>query len=235
MVSLTVDEEILHPAGTLRIRFHKTGALQYISHLDLVRTLTKVIVRAGLPVWYTEGFNPKPRISFATPMSVGLESDCEFLDVKVIRNVNAQAVLEAFNRNLTAECAADEVYVPTHKFTEIAYSSYVYRIHTKGACDKMAAACRKLLEGPCVVRKRSKSGEKDVDIRPMIHSCNITCEGEDIVIRAVLTVGGDNFLNPEYLVTFLKENGGILAGSPLDEWYSIRRTGVYFEDMTPFH
>ena len=99
----------------------------------------------------------------------------------------------------------------------------------------MAAACRKLLEGPCVVRKRSKSGEKDVDIRPMIHSCDAACEGEDIVIRAVLTVGGDNFLNPEYLVTFLKENERILAGSPVDEWYSIRRTGVYFEDMTPFH
>ena len=51
----------------IRLKFKKTGRLQYISHLDLVRTMHKVIIRAGLPLWYTEGFNPKPKMIFAAP------------------------------------------------------------------------------------------------------------------------------------------------------------------------
>lgn len=235
MVSLTVSDEILNPAATLRFRFHKVGALQYISHLDLVRTLTKVIVRAGLPVWYTEGFNPKPRLSFATPMSVGLESECEFLDLKINRHVNTEAVREAFNRNLTAECAADEVYYPTSKFTEIGYSSYEFRIRTAGDAALLAGQAENLLRnGPCVVLKRSKSGEKETDIRPMIRTARAAGEGEWITVSAVLSANGERFLNPEYIVTLLKEKLGILGGDPLWERYSILRTGTYFEDMTPF-
>ena len=51
----------------LRVKFKKVGALQYVSHLDLVRTMHKIIVRAKLPLWYTEGFNPKPKMVFAAP------------------------------------------------------------------------------------------------------------------------------------------------------------------------
>lgn len=65
----------------LRFRFKKQGSLQFISHLDLVRTMHKVIVRAKLPLWYTEGFNPKPKMIFAAPLSIGTET---FLKVCVI-------------------------------------------------------------------------------------------------------------------------------------------------------
>ena len=67
----------------LRFKFIKRGSLQYISHLDLVRTMHKVIVRAKLPLWYTEGFNPKPKMIFAAPLSIGTESECEFMDLRM--------------------------------------------------------------------------------------------------------------------------------------------------------
>ena len=53
------------PQMRLRLRFRKTGRLRYISHLDLVRTMTKAVSRAKLPVWYTQGFNPVPKMVFA--------------------------------------------------------------------------------------------------------------------------------------------------------------------------
>ena len=235
MVPLIVDDGILNPAATLRFRFHKVGALQYISHLDLVRTVTKIIVRAGIPVWYTEGFNPKPRLSFATPMSVGLESHVEFLDLKINKLVDPVAVMEAFNRNTTAECSVDEVYYPTSKFTEIGYSSYEFRIRTAGDAVALAKAAEELLQnGPCVVLKRTKSGEKETDIRPMIKSVAACAEGEWIALSAVLAANGERFLNPEYIVTLLKEKLGVLGGDPLWKRYTVLRTGTYFEDMTPF-
>jgi radical SAM-linked protein len=67
----------------VRVKFKKVGNLQYISHLDLVRTMHKVIVRARLPLWYTEGFNPKPKMIFAAPLSIGTESVCEFVDIRL--------------------------------------------------------------------------------------------------------------------------------------------------------
>lgn len=231
MVSLIVDEELLQPAATLRIRFRKEGSLQYISHLDLLRTFTKVLVRSGLPVWYSEGFNPKPRISFATPMSIGLESDYELLDVKIIKRVDPNAVKEALNRHLTPECAVEEVYLPQQKFTEIDYSTYVFRIRHEGMTQALAEECISLLQnGPCPVFKRSKSGDKTVDVHPMIRKVEGGLEGEELVLRCALSIGGDQFLNPEYLVTLLKEQKGLLAGSPLENWYTIRRTGVYLAD-----
>ena len=69
---LPVREKVEHTA--LRIKFTKTGALQYISHLDLHRTFSRLLVRKNVPVWYSEGFTPHPRLVFATPLSVGAES-----------------------------------------------------------------------------------------------------------------------------------------------------------------
>ena len=78
---LPVREKVEHVA--LRIKFTKTGALQYISHLDLHRTFSRLLVRLGVPIWYSEGFTPHPRLVFATPLSVGAESLCEYVDVYV--------------------------------------------------------------------------------------------------------------------------------------------------------
>ncbi|MBQ9964192.1 MAG: DUF2344 domain-containing protein, partial [Clostridia bacterium] len=59
----------------MRITFSKTGSARYISHLDLNRTMTRAVRRAGLPIWYTEGFNRHPYLTFAAPLSLGYEGE----------------------------------------------------------------------------------------------------------------------------------------------------------------
>ena len=61
----------------VRIWFKKMGMSRYVSHLDLMRAMTRAIRRANLPLWYTEGFNPHPYMTFALPLSLGMESLCE--------------------------------------------------------------------------------------------------------------------------------------------------------------
>ncbi|MBQ8907643.1 MAG: DUF2344 domain-containing protein [Clostridia bacterium] len=228
MVPIIADDAILYPAATLRVRFRKTGALQYISHLDLVRTFEKVLVRAGLPLWYSEGFNPHPRFSFSTPMSIGLESLYELMDVKIEKKVNCEAVKEALNRNLTAECVVEEVYYPDTKFTDISLASYEIVLQTAGADEALAEKCGAALRGsPVTVLKRTKSGEKETDISPMIIKSEASFAEGKILLAVTLTVDNEKFLNPEYIVTYLKETLGVLSGSPLEEAYSILRTGLY--------
>ena len=96
--------------SVLRVKFKKVGDLQYISHLDLVRTMHKIIVRAGLPLWYTEGFNPKPKMAFAAPLSVGTESLCEFMDLRVTEAISPEEILARLNKNMTDEMQELEAY-----------------------------------------------------------------------------------------------------------------------------
>ena len=66
----------------VRLRFSKTGRLKYISHLDINRAMSRALKRAGIPLWYTEGFNPHPYMSFSLPLSLGVESLCESVDLR---------------------------------------------------------------------------------------------------------------------------------------------------------
>ena len=225
---LPVRDKVEHVA--VRIRFEKTGALQYISHLDLHRTFCRLLVRKGIPVWYSEGFTPHPRLVFATPLSVGAESLCEYMDVFV--NGTADTVdPDVFRWKLTdtdiAGLKVTAVYFPTTKFSAITDSDYTIRIHTSNADAALAAACdRALAAKPLVVLKRTKSGEKDVDISSQIKHAAVTLDGEDLLLRARLCADSANFLNPEYLVKVLKRECGILSGDPTAEEYSILRTAV---------
>ena len=226
---LPVREKVEHVA--VRIRFEKTGALQYISHLDLHRTFCRLLVRKGIPVWYSEGFTPHPRLVFATPLSVGAESLCEYMDVFVVGSAETVDT-DVFRWKLTDSdidgLKVTDVYLPKTKFSTITDSEYIIRIRTTGADAALAAKCDAALQSaPLVVLKRTKSGEKDVDISAQIKSAAVTLDGEELVIKARLCADSANFLNPEYLIKVLKEKCGILAGDPTEEEYSILRTAVF--------
>lgn len=230
-----ITSETAEMNAAIRVRFRKRGSLAYIAHLDLVRTITKAIARAGIPVRFSEGFNPHPRFSFATAMSIGLESDYEFMDIRLCKMVDEAALLAALNQNLTEECPAIEAYYPTTKFTDIAFSSYYIEIETEGTSDALAARCDEALHAPAVVvYKRSKSGDKDTDIAPFIKEARVSYENGRLVLRATLTADNARFLNPEYLVTYLKNTCGILQGPLTKERYTLLRTGLYTADGTLF-
>ncbi len=75
----------------LRIRFSKKDALKFLSHLDLLRLWERAMRRAGLPLAYSEGFSPHPRLSFAAPLPVGVTSDAELTDIFLSRWIAPQA------------------------------------------------------------------------------------------------------------------------------------------------
>lgn len=225
---LPVRDKVQHIA--VRIRFEKTGALQYISHLDLHRTFCRLLVRKGVPVWYSEGFTPHPRLVFATPLSVGAQSLCEYMDVFVIgtaETVDTDVLRWKLRETDIDGLVVTDVYLPQTKFSAITDSEYTIRIRTAAADAALAEACNKALQAnPLVVLKRTKSGEKDVDIAPQIKSASVLLDGDELVVKARLCADSSNFLNPEYLVKVLRRECGVLSGDPTVEEYSILRTAV---------
>ena len=224
------------PYVTLRIRFKKLGRLQYISHLDLVRTMSKILVRAKLPMWYTEGFNPKPKMIFAAPLSIGAESMCEFLDVRLVKKLPPKEVIEILNKNMTSEMQVLEAYYPTEKFTELKWLKYVMKVKSNMDSTLLAEKCNEIFaKEEIFVLKKTKSGEQTVDIKPLIHSATARAEGELAVLDLTLSADQSKFLNPEYIADVLRNNLGILTDETIaTEYYTILRVSAHKDDMTEF-
>lgn len=222
---------------TVRLKFCKVGTLQYISHLDLQRAFNRILVRACIPVWYTKGFNPHIKLVFSTPLSVGSESVCEYLDIKLSREMDFEEIKKRLNAEMTDEFYILDVYEPTNDFSTIAYASYDIVIHTEGASEKLASEIKAVLTtSPLNMIKKGKAGEREIDIIPLIRDlqCEYSESDGNILIGAVLSASSTQYLNPEMLVTALKNKIGILSGNLTEEFYTIMRTSQKKADMSEF-
>ncbi|MBQ8214330.1 MAG: TIGR03960 family B12-binding radical SAM protein, partial [Clostridia bacterium] len=224
----------LETPKTVRIKFRKVGDLQYISHLDLQRTIARVLVRAKIPMWYTQGFNPHAKVIFGIPLSVGTESECEFIDLRIDRDIPPSAVKDQLNRELTEEMQIVDAYEPKTTFMDVAWAKYELSLKFAGADAEIAKKLQSLFEtAPLYMTKKTKSGDKEIDIIPMIRKIKVvhnTDRAGEIRISAILSAGNTEHLNPEMLIKAAKERLGILSGDPTEESYTILRTHVYQKD-----
>ncbi len=228
---------LLQPPITVRLKFRKVGTLQYISHLDLQRTVLRVINRACIPVWYTKGFNPHAKLVFSTPLSVGVQSEYEFLDIRIDREMPCEEIMNRINRELTNELYITECYIPTTDFHDIVWSTYEIKIKTENATEDMARNIKNTLTtSPLNLIKKTKSGEKVVDIISMINSAEVNFNNQngEITILTTLSATTTEFLNPEMIITGLKQKLSILSEDPMKEHYSIMRKAILKADLSLF-
>lgn len=197
----------------IRIRFTKVGSLQFISHLDLCRTVKSALIRAKAPLWYSEGFNPHPRMTFALPLSIGTQSVNELLDVKLDYEVDAEQFRRALDAETTDEMKILECYYPENKLNSIEWAEYEL------AFDCNIEGAKGMFDEPYIIMKRSKSGEKETDISPLTALCEI--EGNRA--RVILSATSEKFLNPEYIAAAICKKTGA-------ESYTIMRTNILRSD-----
>ncbi|MBQ7499261.1 MAG: DUF2344 domain-containing protein [Clostridia bacterium] len=198
----------------IRVRFCKKGRLRFISHLDLQRTMKSVFARSGLPIWYTEGFNPHAKMVFSLPIPLGAESECEYLDFRLTRNLPLEHVRDKMSAAMTEELMIRDIYKPgKSKLSDIKYCSY--DIFPERPIDLS------ILDGDkIIIMKRSKRGEKETDIKPLIRFAGVT---HDDVLKATLSADSDNYLRPDVFAGLL--------GIPDAK---IVKTHAFFEDMRLF-
>ena len=233
------DYPMLEEPKYIRFKFRKVGNLQFISHLDLQKAMAKVLVRAKAPLWYSKGFNPHAKLIFALPLSVGAQSECEYLDVRVERAIPPLELMEHINAELTEELRFLDAYYPETALEDIYWAEYDFSIKTTGADENMAQEIEKLLKAEQVIilkkakDKYKKIFFKEVDIAPYVRDVSVNFDGEIIKINAKLSASINQthpHINPENIVTMLKDKLGILSGDVTKEQYDIIRTRIYFED-----
>ena len=160
-----------------RALFEKSGNAIYISHLDLMRVFQRAFKRAGLPLTHTQGFSPRPSVSIALPMSVGVESRCELLDFDLDGEaISNEEIMTRLNSALVEGVRVLSVYNGTDKIRGIALlDCSVFLEYDKGISDDGKEELERFFAQPSVViEKRGKNGMTQQDIIPLIRNLQIT-------------------------------------------------------------
>lgn len=190
-----------------RLLFEKVGSAVWISHLDLMRLFQRAFKRAGLPLKHTQGFNPRPFVSIALPLSVGVESICELLDFELDGgSFTTEQILAGLNENLVDGIRVLQVVESGRKIKELAYLEALITLEYNekvpaGATKEIGELFRRESLG---VIKKGKNGSQEQDIIPMLRKCQVS-RGDDHTILMSVTVCCQNpSLNPMQLVAAIE-------------------------------
>ena len=193
------------------VRFGKNARLRFISHLDLQRFLHMALNRTGLPIQYSQGFNPHPVMAFGSALALGWTSEYEILDVKLSAPMGRRRCEEAMRFALPEELPVLEVKLVDDRrpsiMSQVYASDYIVRMDGENADAVLAAIDGFLAEAHVYAMKKSKSGEKEIDIRPLVLSLT-PCEG-GFAARLMLTE--KDALKPDLLARTLAQRAGVDA------------------------
>lgn len=194
--------------------------MRFISHLDMTRFMSRVIRRAELPVWYTEGFNPHLYMTFALPLSLGFESEYEVVDIRLIDD---SYPIDTLCDKLNAVCPPYirffDAAEPPHKAGDVAAAEFSIVFDDNG---EIGDALNQFLNRDSItVLKKTKKGDiKELEVADKIKSFSVDVTVNNTVLNITLPAGSSENLNPElFLNKFFEENGKYYC-------YVINRTAI---------
>lgn len=217
----------------IRLKFSKTGQAKYISHLDTNRVFSRAFARAKLNLWYTQGFNPKAYMSFSLPLSLGVESLCENVDIRILDNISNDEIKKRLNDSLPAGIRIVSVYDDFMDCSEIGYSDYVYKFEFKDNTLALEKIKTVLGSNEIMALKKGKQGRrrvmKETNIKDFIVKYNISIRDDNIVLNTRLLAGPEKNLNPSLFFDT------IIRLIDIDyEWKSIARISLLTKDFKEY-
>lgn len=194
------------------VRFGKKSRLRFISHLDLQRFLHMALNRTGLPVLYSQGFNPHPLMAFGSALALGWTSEYEIIDVRLAAPMGRGKCEAGMRRALPEDLPVLEVKLVDDRYPSVMGQVVAsdYRITLGGdsaqaVIDQIPAF---LDSTQIMAMKKTKSGEKEINIRPLALRLE-AAEGNTLYARLMLTE--KDALKADLLVRTLAEMAGVDA------------------------
>ena len=190
-----------------RLLFEKTGNAVWISHLDLMRVFQRAFKRAGLPLTHTQGFNPRPSVSIALPLSVGTQSHCELLDFDLDgESVSCDEICNRLNSALIDGVRVLQVYEAGRKLRDLALMQCTVTLgYDNPLTDGAEEIVQKLFASQqLIVPKKTKNGVQDQDIIPMIRNLSVRQLSEKELEISALICCQNPTLNPMQMVVAIE-------------------------------
>ena len=195
--------------NTIRLKFRKKGLSIYYSQLDLQRVMARALKKSGLPVWYSQGFNPHIYMTFTLPLSLGHESECESVDFRLNEEMKEADILKALEGTLPQGIELVSAQAPDYDARSIMFAKYDITLYGEkekiiGALNDYAA-----LE-QAIVTKVTKKGQKDINLKELVDNIQIIEEKSDeVTFTAIYPAGTPLNINPQLLLDFINENYGV--------------------------
>lgn len=212
----------------VRIKFRKEGLMKYIGHLDVMRYFQKLLRRADIPIAYSTGMSPHQIMSFAMPLSTGLESDGEYVDIEITDRITTVEAVKRMN-----DCNVEGIEILSFKelpdgagnaMASISAADYEvsFREGYRPSFSCIDTLKRMYSEDEINVLKQTKKSESIVDIKPGIYEI----DGDDDKIHLCLSCGSVLNIKPELVIGAAYERND----QSLPEFaLSIRRNEIYTE------
>lgn len=214
------------------VKYKKTGFMKYLGHLEMISQIERVLRRLEIPLEFSKGYNPKPQISFAAPLAVGVSSEAEYFEVKVTREFDLDVIKNIdpsyLPEGLTFE---DAIFSKEKKSIMALVKSSMYIIKAKTASqyseDEIREKLKLFLNQDQVLwlkrRKRKKPIEKD--ILPLINDVLVLNTSEnEIVLRVQVKTGSSGNLKPEIVLEKFCEYADI---NIINDYIDIERREIY--------
>jgi len=211
--------------------YHKGNEIAMISHLDIQRTLQRAFRRAGIPLLYSNGFNPHPQFSFATAAATGMSSEAEWFEVQLSEEMNPTEFVRRANESMPQGMSVSGAFVAPENFGSLSAKLRAagYRIDlafTEAVSEeKLQSTLEEMLLGEIIINKRTKGGIKPVDMRPYILRVSVgQVEGEKAALHVLGKLQADGGLRVDAFIDALLERLDAHAA------YEIHRTHMYFAE-----
>lgn len=206
----------------VRARFIKKGKLKFIGHLDLLRLFQRVIKGAQIPIAYSQGFNPHSLLYFAQPLSVGLTSSGEYIDIQLTKKVEIQWIQDQMNLILPEELKIESIWELSEDSPSVMslIDAAEYEImFEKSVVDN--DFIEKITDfydtEEILVTRTTKKKQRTINIKDFIYEVVAKETGEYFIVDVILATGSRKNLNADlFLQPFIQEN-------QLNGVYSIHR------------
>ncbi|WP_294344327.1 TIGR03936 family radical SAM-associated protein [uncultured Clostridium sp.] len=215
------------------IKFTKESNIKFISHLDLMRTIHRTVRRSGIKAKYSKGFNPHMIMSIAQPLSVGVYSESEYLDIELDEVISEKNVIDKLNlaapsgiKFLDAKMIIEKENTkkPPTAMAAVEGAKYIIKIKYDNDAALKSELQNLYLKENWQTIKKSKKGEKVVDIKPMIKEFEYNIENNLLTIVTTVSCGSKENLSADLLGNFIKEN---TSNAIKDAFVDIKREELY--------
>lgn len=215
----------------VRIWFTKEKECKYISHLDLNRCMLRAVRRAELPMWYTEGFNPHPFVTFPLPISLGVTGMRECMDIRIIdENFNIGLIPDRMNKYLPEGIRVFDATEPKFDPKYISYAKYHAEISSDDMTSSQLADSIKSLfnRETVIIQKKSKKGMKDIDVLPYIKEINFNDRKDICSFDIILPAGNTKNIALSLIIKALENE---LSTEIFSDIYKL---DMFCDDMVQF-
>ena len=215
------------------IKFTKGEDIKFIGHLDLMRTIQRIIRRSGLPIQYSKGFNPHMALSIAQPLSVGVYSDGEYLDLVLTEELKEEEVINTLNEftppTIKFICAKGiEIFENVKRLPQamalLDGARYTIKLKLDSEDGITEAVNTMLNEEEFNIVKKTKKGQKETDIKPLIKEFKYWVKDNELILNVLIATGSRENLSADLLVTYVK---GKVSGINEDSFVNIKREEMY--------